>query len=207
MACRTLTAVMLSRLMRAEHYYIALDGKRYQRFAIGWRLGVCRYLWQDPPPMVARVPWPLSTAAAVSLLVASLTVSRASREQEPRFDEPAAAARHDLERRRPADAGLEMPRLYDAAARQVASLSRFASRIDRALPAALPPHVCGCRIALAVRHWSEPNIAPAFSTHGHRSAPATSAAARASCAPTRPCPPRCLPPACLAASGGATTTA
>ncbi len=88
--------------------------------------------------MVARFLWLLSTAAAVTLLVASLTVPRTSPEQEPRFDEPAAAARHDLERRRPADARLEMPRLYEAAARQVASLSRFASRIDRAMPAALP---------------------------------------------------------------------
>ncbi len=31
-----------------------------------------------------------------------------------------------------------MPRLYEAAARQVASLSRFASRIDRDIPAAQP---------------------------------------------------------------------
>ena len=92
--------------------------------------------------MVARFPWLLSTAAAVTLLVASLTVSRASPEQEPRFDEPAAAARHDLERRRPADARLDMPRLYDAAARQVASLSRFASRIDRRHSCGAAPVTC-----------------------------------------------------------------
>lgn len=56
----------------------------------------------------------------------------------PRFDEPGAAAWQDLERRRPADARLDMPRLYQAATRQVVSQARFSSAINRDLPFAQP---------------------------------------------------------------------
>src|SRR5688572_27102853 len=59
-------------------------------------------------------------------------------ETEPRFDEPDAAARADLARRQPTDGRLDMPRLYEAATRRVASLARFASAINRDLPSAQP---------------------------------------------------------------------
>lgn len=55
----------------------------------------------------------------------------------PRFDAPGAAARADLERRRPLD-GRDMPQLYDAASRRVAALGRFSSAIGRDLPASQP---------------------------------------------------------------------
>ncbi len=90
----------------------------------------------------SKLAWLLATAVSTTVLLATLIVQPSvppfAPDPESRFDEPAAAARHDFERRRPADARLDMPRLYESAARQVASLSRFASRIDRAIPAALP---------------------------------------------------------------------
>ncbi len=89
---------------------------------------------------VSRLAWPLSSAIATALLLATLVspqfIPPLVPGDEPRFDEPGAAARHDLLRRRPADERVDMPQLYDAAARRVAELSRFASRINRALPAA-----------------------------------------------------------------------
>ncbi|HYE87597.1 MAG TPA: hypothetical protein VEA16_14645, partial [Vicinamibacterales bacterium] len=59
-------------------------------------------------------------------------------DRRPRFDEPGAAAADDLRRRQPADNRQDMPALYEAAARRMASLTRFASRIDRTLPSAQP---------------------------------------------------------------------
>jgi photosystem II stability/assembly factor-like uncharacterized protein len=56
----------------------------------------------------------------------------------PRFDDPGAAARSDLARRQPTDGRLDMPRLYEAATRRVASLERFSSAIGRDIPAAQP---------------------------------------------------------------------
>ena len=82
--------------------------------------------------------WLATTTAAVAALLSTLHTPPEPRPREPRFDEPGAAARYDLARRQPSDARLDMPRLYQAAERQVASLSRFASSINRSLPSALP---------------------------------------------------------------------
>jgi hypothetical protein len=71
------------------------------------------------------------------LVLASSAPTRVAVAERPRFDEPGAAAWHDLRRRQPADGG-DMPTLYDAAARQVEGLARFASRINRTLPFAQP---------------------------------------------------------------------
>ena len=56
----------------------------------------------------------------------------------PRFDDPGAAARSDLARRQPTGGQLDMPTLYEAAARRVASFARFSSAIGRDIPAAQP---------------------------------------------------------------------
>ena len=56
---------------------------------------------------------------------------------EPGFDQPGAAAWHDVPRRIPVD-GRDMPPLYEAASRRLGSLERFASRINRTIPAAQP---------------------------------------------------------------------
>jgi photosystem II stability/assembly factor-like uncharacterized protein len=56
----------------------------------------------------------------------------------PRFDDPGAAAHDDLARRQPVDGRIDMPRLYEAATRQVASLERFSSAIGRNIPFAQP---------------------------------------------------------------------
>ncbi|HEX6975967.1 MAG TPA: hypothetical protein VF147_16285 [Vicinamibacterales bacterium] len=56
----------------------------------------------------------------------------------PRNDEPGAAARSDLARRRPVDGRFDMPRLYDAASRRVASLARFSSAVGRDMPGGQP---------------------------------------------------------------------
>ena len=94
-------------------------------------------MWKNPSPMSKRHAWLAATTAAVAALLSTLQMSPA-RSRDPRFDEPGAAARYDLARRQPPDARLDMPRLYQAAERQVASLSRFASSINRSLPSALP---------------------------------------------------------------------
>jgi photosystem II stability/assembly factor-like uncharacterized protein len=87
--------------------------------------------------MAARL-WAVATAAATAVLVWTVMDGPAPVEIRPRFDEPGAAAWQDLARRRPADARLEMPPLYQAASRHLSSLTRFASRIQRTLPAAQP---------------------------------------------------------------------
>ncbi len=90
-----------------------------------------------------KVAWLLALAGPTALLL--VTISRPPfappfvPEAESRFDEPGAAARHNLLRRQPADARLDMPRLYDAASERLSAISRFASRINRAIPAAQPP--------------------------------------------------------------------
>src|SRR5688572_1319403 len=96
-------------------------------------------MWKNPVPMrVSRLFWLVTTVTAVSALVMALAPPSVPAPTRPRFDEPGAAAWHDLERRRPADARLDMPRLYEVASRQVASQARFSSAINRDLPFALP---------------------------------------------------------------------
>src|ERR671913_764205 len=86
-----------------------------------------------------RIVW----LGAVTLAIGSLLMSLHTRPERgarttPRHDEPGAAARSDLARRRPADGQLDMSRLYEAATRRVASLARFSSAIGRDIPAAQP---------------------------------------------------------------------
>ena len=77
------------------------------------------------------------TAALGSVLLLQTSPERRD-STTSHFDEPGAAARSDLARRRPADGGRDMPRLYDAAARRVAALARFSSAIGRDIPRAQP---------------------------------------------------------------------
>ncbi|HEX6217252.1 MAG TPA: hypothetical protein VFZ38_20605 [Vicinamibacterales bacterium] len=76
--------------------------------------------------------------AAISALVTPLVPPPVPAVPAQRFDEPGAAARHDLARRQPADARLDMPRLYETATRQIASRPRYSSAINRDLPFAQP---------------------------------------------------------------------
>jgi photosystem II stability/assembly factor-like uncharacterized protein len=95
-----------------------------------------------------RILWLAATLVIGSLLLTLLTrpelrditTERFEEpgETEPRFDEPDAAARADLARRQPVDARVDMPELYAAASRRVASLARYSSRIGRDLPSAQP---------------------------------------------------------------------
>src|SRR5688500_2101269 len=87
---------------------------------------------------LGRLIGPASLIAAVTALVLTIAPRPITVPQPSRFDEPGAAARHDLERRRPSDARLDMPRLYETATSRIASLARFSSAINRDLPAALP---------------------------------------------------------------------
>src|SRR5688572_20405135 len=87
---------------------------------------------------ISRLGWLVTATTVVSALVMTLVPTSVPAPSRPRFDEPGAAARHDLERRRPADARLDMPRLYEVASRQVASQARFSSAINRDLPFAQP---------------------------------------------------------------------
>src|SRR5688572_23329942 len=96
-------------------------------------------MWKNPVPMrVSRLFWLVTTITAVSALVMTLAPPFVPAPSRPRFDEPGAAAWHDLERRRPADARLDMLRLYEVASRQVVSQARFSSAINRDLPFAQP---------------------------------------------------------------------
>src|SRR5918993_138865 len=81
-----------------------------------------------------------ATTVAIGSLLTTLPPrpDRRDATTPPRFDEPGAAAHGDLARRRPAGGGLDMPRLYEAATRRVASLARFSSAIGRDIPAAQP---------------------------------------------------------------------
>jgi hypothetical protein len=59
-------------------------------------------------------------------------------DQEGRFDQPDAAAWHDLQRRMPIGGG-DMPAMYERATAAMSRLQRFASRINRSIPTAQPP--------------------------------------------------------------------
>src|SRR5688500_18287381 len=81
--------------------------------------------------------WTAGLLAATAVLLIGLTSPEATPEV-PNFDEPDAAARRDLNRRRPSDADADIPALYDIAEARVARFSRFSSAIDRVLPASYP---------------------------------------------------------------------
>ena len=88
---------------------------------------------------ITRILWLGATTAAIGCLLMTLqTRPEPDDRTTPRFDEPDAAARSDLARRQPVDAGIDMPHLYAAASRQVASLARYSSRVGRDLPSAQP---------------------------------------------------------------------
>jgi hypothetical protein len=90
--------------------------------------------------------WIGATSLAIGTLLLTLqtrpergdTAERFEEPGEARTDEPDAAAQSDLARRQPTDGRIDMPRFYEAATRQVASLARFASSINRDIPAAQP---------------------------------------------------------------------
>src|SRR5688572_15595217 len=94
----------------------------------------------------AQIFWSGATIVAIGSLLLTHqprpqrgeTPARSDEAGEARADAPDAAARADLARRQPTDGRLDMPRLYEAATRQVASLARFASAINRDLPFAQP---------------------------------------------------------------------
>ncbi len=123
---------------------------------------------------VTRLAWHISSAIATALLVATLVSPQfvtplVPEDEQPRFDEPGAAARHDLLRRRPADERLDMPQLYDAAARRLSSLSRFSSRINRAVPAAQPQArvwITGDRAVSMFDRSADPGILDAWTPLG-----------------------------------------
>lgn len=77
----------------------------------------------------------MAALGAIVALVLGLRPVPAPAEATGRFDEPGAAARHDLMRRIPAD-GSSMPDRYVAAERRLGGLPRFASRINRFIPSA-----------------------------------------------------------------------
>src|SRR3954469_17527348 len=103
----------------------------------------------------AQILWLGATMVAIGSLLISLQPRQERRDTTRlRVDEPGAAARSDLARRRPTDGGLDMPRLYEAATRRAASLARFSSAINRNLPAAQPASrlwLSGSRV-MSVRH-------------------------------------------------------
>ena len=93
-----------------------------------------------------RIFWLAATAVAIGGLLMTLHTRPERRDTSERFDEPGearvdapdAAAHSDLARRQPTDSRIDMPGLYEAATRRVASLARFASAIGRDIPAAQP---------------------------------------------------------------------
>ena len=86
-----------------------------------------------------RVPWLVVMAAAVLAMPATTgpTIRPSQGLQEGGFDQPGAAAWHDVQRRMPPD-GDSMPALYERASAAVSRLQRFASRINRSVPASQP---------------------------------------------------------------------
>jgi hypothetical protein len=83
------------------------------------------------------MPWLVGMAMVVLALLGAIRPTvrpSAIEEEEGRFDQPGAAAWHDLQRRMPADGG-SMPALYERASTAVSRLERFASRINRTIPA------------------------------------------------------------------------
>jgi hypothetical protein len=93
-----------------------------------------------------RIFWLGATAVAIGSLLMTLHTRPERRDTSERFDDtgearvdaPDAAAHSDLARRQPTDRRIDMPGLYEAATRRVASLARFASAIGRDIPAAQP---------------------------------------------------------------------
>ncbi len=92
-------------------------------------------LWLAAAAVIGSLLLPLLTRPELR----DMTTERCDEHGETqRFDQPGEAMRSDLARRQPTDGGLDMPRLYEAARRHVASLARFSSAIGRDLPAAQP---------------------------------------------------------------------
>jgi hypothetical protein len=83
-----------------------------------------------------RLLWLAMTAAAVVALLSTIRPSHLTSEAGG-FDQPGAAAWHDVLRRVPVDGG-DMPVLYDRATAAVSRLERFSSRINRSIPFAQP---------------------------------------------------------------------
>ncbi|HYE88199.1 MAG TPA: hypothetical protein VEA16_17675 [Vicinamibacterales bacterium] len=83
----------------------------------------------------------ITTALVLALLAAIRPLPHAAPvhigEPEGGFDQPDAAAWHDLQRRAPADRSA-MPEMYERASAAVARLHRYASRINRVIPATQP---------------------------------------------------------------------
>src|SRR3954464_512332 len=87
----------------------------------------------------AQILWLGATTVAIGSLLMTLHTRPERRDRTtPRQDEPGAAARSDLARRRPADGRVDMPRSGEAAPRRVASLALFSSAIGRDIPSAQP---------------------------------------------------------------------
>ncbi|HET9703872.1 MAG TPA: hypothetical protein VFP85_07565 [Vicinamibacterales bacterium] len=80
--------------------------------------------------------WLATVTLPIAGLLLALTPEPAPVLRQPRFDEPGAAARHDLLRRLPTDGGADMPARYEAATARLMALERFSSRINRTIPAA-----------------------------------------------------------------------
>ena len=110
-------------------------------------------MWKDLPPM-RGLTWIAVTCALVGALVATIRPSHSSQARDGGFDQPGAAAWHDLQRRLPADGG-DMPSFYDRASAAVVRLERFSSRINRSVPFAQP----------AARVWLGDDRAGALSIH------------------------------------------
>ena len=84
-----------------------------------------------------RILWLGATTVAIGSLLMTLHTPPERRDwTTPRHDEPDAAARSDLARRQPINGRFDMPRLYEAATRRVASLARFSSANHSESPAA-----------------------------------------------------------------------
>jgi hypothetical protein len=93
-------------------------------------------LWKNLPPMpTGRSLWFAVTGIAVLALL--VTIQPRQPRHEAGFDQPGAASWHDLQRRVPTGGG-EMPAMYERASTALSRLERFASRINRSIPAAQP---------------------------------------------------------------------
>jgi len=79
-------------------------------------------MWQNLPLMRARLSlWIVLTAVPVGALVLTLVARPPSPKRDAGFDQPGAAAWHDLLRRVPVD-GADMPALYDRASASAARM-------------------------------------------------------------------------------------
>jgi hypothetical protein len=97
----------------------------------------------------AHILWLGATTVAIGALLLTLQTrpergeawerfEEQEEQAEARSDQPDAAAQSDLARRRPTDGRTDLPRFYEAAARQITSLARFSSAIGRDIPFAQP---------------------------------------------------------------------